>query len=221
MNPETTTTAAPPAACTPQTPPTPEPSSLLPYTPETPNTPSVVNAGGFQTPQLLSKKALALAGNRVPVGHPSTRPPRPPPPVSPPPTFSKRHSVRLNKPAQKATTLSVVECAAYDLFDSRVMRVVNGWKSQYVDSEPAKTPSPGARGTPNSIGSMDTITPKSGVDDSSQNARAQIWGGASTRSLRLLQRPLRLQMLIPCTPLLGTRCGAAGGISGTLLGTKR
>ena len=130
----------PPVVPTPQTPPTPDspnlmpytpdtPHAPIPYTPDTPNTPSVVKAGGFQTPQLLSKKALALAaGNRVPVGHPSTRPPRPPPPVSPPPTFSKRHSVRLSKPAQKATTLSVVECAAYDLFDSRVMRVVNGWK---------------------------------------------------------------------------------------------
>ncbi|GMH56732.1 hypothetical protein TrST_g10882 [Triparma strigata] len=154
------------------------PTNMMPYTPgtpATPNTPSVLTAGGFKTPQLLSKKAMALADSRhkavtekddsIPVGDPSTRPPRPPPPVSPPPTFSKRHTIRNTKPAQKMTTLSAVECAAYDLFDSRVMKAVNGWSvkvGQQIASErtsPTKTPGAksGDLGTP---GNMSMSTPR-------------------------------------------------------------
>ncbi|GMH69890.1 hypothetical protein TL16_g05268 [Triparma laevis f. inornata] len=161
------------------------PTNMMPYTPgtpATPNTPGVIQAGGFKTPQLLSKKAMVLADSRhntvtekdkdkIPVGDPSTRPPRPPPPVSPPPTFSKRHTIRNTKPAQKMTTLSAVECAAYDLFDSRVMKAVNGWSvkvGQQIASErnsPSKLFTPGG-GTP---GNASMSTPRVVGEGSNNN----------------------------------------------------
>jgi len=99
--------------------------------------------------------------NGVNGGKNASKPPRPPPPpMSPPPVFSKRQQVRLAQnsedggakinvvpssnpiaTASQVHTLSTVEEAAYDLFDSRVMRAVNGWKTQFVEvAQPPSTP---------------------------------------------------------------------------------
>ena len=138
--------------------------------PITPLTPNLTN---FQTPQLISKKAMSIlekaktaeeaeassssenaaANGKAKNETASSRPPRPPPPMSPPPTFSKRQQVRLaqsqglvqtNLPLHSNRTvgthsMSTVEVAAYDLFDSRVMTAVNGWKNQYVVDASADT----------------------------------------------------------------------------------
>eukprot|EP00520_Triparma_pacifica_P014628 CAMPEP_0118671496 /NCGR_PEP_ID=MMETSP0785-20121206/22032_1 /TAXON_ID=91992 /ORGANISM="Bolidomonas pacifica, Strain CCMP 1866" /LENGTH=646 /DNA_ID=CAMNT_0006566383 /DNA_START=138 /DNA_END=2074 /DNA_ORIENTATION=- len=90
------------------------------------------------------------------------KPPRPPPPpMSPPPVFNKRQQVRLAQNSEEGVeaqasvvpptslstsashihNLGTVEEAAYDLFDSRVMRAVNGWKTQFMVEATPATPS--------------------------------------------------------------------------------